>query len=67
MVVDGPLEAIEPDRLRLQLETNVVGRLAVTQVGAATKAQLALFAMTPTRAKDMILGRASGIPRRLAG
>jgi NAD(P)-dependent dehydrogenase (short-subunit alcohol dehydrogenase family) len=36
-------------------------------VGAATKAQLALFAVTPTRAKDMLLGRASGIPRRLAG
>jgi NAD(P)-dependent dehydrogenase (short-subunit alcohol dehydrogenase family) len=36
-------------------------------VGAATKAQLALFAVTPTRAKDMMLGRASGIPRRLDG
>jgi NAD(P)-dependent dehydrogenase (short-subunit alcohol dehydrogenase family) len=34
-------------------------------VGAATKAQLALFAISPTRAKDMMLGRASGIPRRL--
>src|SRR5580693_3677102 len=31
IVVDGPLEAVAADRLRLQLETNVVGQLAVTQ------------------------------------
>jgi NAD(P)-dependent dehydrogenase (short-subunit alcohol dehydrogenase family) len=36
-------------------------------VGAATKAQLALFAISPTRVKDTLLGRASGIPRKLAG
>ena len=36
-------------------------------VGAATKAQLALFAISPTRLKDTLLGRASGIPRKLAG
>jgi NAD(P)-dependent dehydrogenase (short-subunit alcohol dehydrogenase family) len=36
-------------------------------VGGATKAQLALFAVAPTRAKDMMLARASGIPRRLGG
>jgi NAD(P)-dependent dehydrogenase (short-subunit alcohol dehydrogenase family) len=34
-------------------------------VGASTKAQLALFAVSPTRAKDAMLGRASGIPRKL--
>ncbi|HTX45213.1 MAG TPA: SDR family NAD(P)-dependent oxidoreductase [Solirubrobacteraceae bacterium] len=150
IVVDGPLEAIAADRLRAQLETNVVGPLAVTQavlprirasrgrivfissvsgrisapmmgaynaskfaiegiadalrvelapwgirekrtmpvervvetieraltdehprarypVGASTKAQLALFALSPTRAKDVMLGRASGIPRKLDG
>jgi NAD(P)-dependent dehydrogenase (short-subunit alcohol dehydrogenase family) len=36
-------------------------------VGAATKAQLALFAISPTRFKDTLLGRASGIPRKLEG
>jgi len=36
-------------------------------VGAATKAQLALFAISPTRVKDTLLGRASGIPRKLEG
>jgi NAD(P)-dependent dehydrogenase (short-subunit alcohol dehydrogenase family) len=36
-------------------------------VGAATKAQLALFAVSPTRAKDAMLAHASGIPRKLDG